>query len=165
MLSARRLAQGDPGLLAAIERSQRLLHRRALVAGVASAMPVPGLDWAVDAALLSRLIPAINQHFGLTPAQIDRLDPRERDKLQKAIAQVGALLVGKFITQDLLLRSARLIGVRLTTVQVARFVPLVGQAASAAIGYGAIRFLGQQHIQDCVRVVRQAGLALPPPTD
>ena len=28
MLSARRLAQGDPGLLAAIERSQRLLHRQ-----------------------------------------------------------------------------------------------------------------------------------------
>ena len=165
MLSARRLAQGDPGLQAAIVRSQRLQHRRALVAGAASALPVPGLDWAVDAALLSRLIPAINHHFGLTPQQIDRLDPRERDKLQKAIAQVGALLVGKFITQDLLLRSARLIGVRLTTVQVARFVPLVGQAASAAIGYGAIRFLGQQHIQDCVRVVRQAGLALPPPSD
>ena len=81
MLSARRLAQGDPGLLAAIERSQRLLHRRALVAGAASALPVPGLDWAVDAALLSRLIPAINHHFGLTPQQIDRLDPRERDKL------------------------------------------------------------------------------------
>lgn len=164
MLSARQLAQGDAALLAAIERSQRLLHRRALVAGVAGAMPVPGLDWAVDAALLSRLIPAINQHFGLTPGQIDRLDPGDRDRLQKAIAQVGTLLVGKFITQDLLLRSARLMGLRLGTAQVARYVPLVGQAASAAIGYGAIRFLGQQHIRDCVRVVRQAGLALPPPT-
>lgn len=164
MLSARQLAQGDAALLAAIERSQRLLHRRALVAGVAGAMPVPGLDWAVDAALLSRLIPAINQHFGLTPGQIDRLDPGDRDRLQKAIAQVGTLLVGKFITQDLLLRSARLMGLRLGTAQVARYVPLVGQAASAAIGYGSIRFLGQQHIRDCVRVVRQAGLALPPPT-
>ncbi|HQQ70105.1 MAG TPA: hypothetical protein PLL92_07330 [Alicycliphilus sp.] len=164
MLSARQLAQGDAALLAAIERSQRLLHRRALVAGVAGAMPVPGLDWAVDAALLSRLIPAINQHFGLTPGQIDRLDPGDRDRLQKAIAQVGTLLVGKFITQDLLLRSARLMGLRLGTAQVARYVPLVGQAASAAIGYGAIRFLGQQHIRDCVRVVRQAGLALPAPT-
>lgn len=165
MLSARRLAQSDAALLAAIERSQRLLHRRALVAGVAGAIPVPGLDWAVDAALLSRLIPAINQHFGLTPVQIDRLDPGDRDRLQKAIAQVGTLLVGKFITQDLLMRSARLMGLRLSTAQVARYVPLVGQAASAAIGYGAIRFLGQQHIRDCVRVVRQAGLALPPPTD
>lgn len=163
MLSARQLAQGDPGLLAAIERSQRLLHRRALVAGVASAMPVLGLDWAVDAALLSRLIPAINHHFGLTPQQIDRLDPHARDQLQKAITQVGALLVGKFITQDLVMRSATRIGLRLTTVQVARYVPLVGQAASAAIGYGTIRLLGQQHIRDCVRVVRQAGLALPPP--
>ncbi|MBS0509489.1 MAG: hypothetical protein JSR53_19125 [Proteobacteria bacterium] len=163
MVSARQLAQGDAALLAAVERSQRLLHRRALVAGVAGAMPVPGLDWAVDAALLSRLIPAINQHFGLTPGQIDRLDPSDRDRLQKAIAQVGTLLVGKFITQDLLLRSTRLMGLRLSTAQVARYVPLVGQAASAAIGYGAIRFLGQQHIRDCVRVVRQAGLALPPP--
>ena len=41
---------------------------------MASAVPVPGLDWAVDAALLSRLIPAINAHFGLTPEQLDRLE-------------------------------------------------------------------------------------------
>lgn len=157
------MAAGDAALTAAVRHSRQLLHRRALVAGVASAMPVPGLDWAVDAALISRLIPAINLNFGLTPDQIDRLDPGKREKVQKAVAQVGTLLVGKFITQDLVLRAARRVGMRLTAKQAARFVPLAGQAVSAVIGYGAIRYLGEQHIQDCIRVVRDAGLALPAP--
>ena len=36
--------------------------------------------------------------------------------------------------------------------------PLAGQAAAAALGYATLRYLGQQHIQDCVRVVQAAGL-------
>lgn len=157
------MAAGDPAMLAVVRQCRQLLHRRALVAGVASAVPVPGLDWAVDAALLSRLIPAINASFGLTPEQLDRLDPAKREKVQKAVAQVGTLLVGKFITQDLVLRAAKVVGVRLTAKQAARYVPLAGQAVSALIGYSAIRYLGEQHIKDCLQVVRSAGLALPAP--
>lgn len=153
----------DPALLAATRRCRQLLHRRALVAGVASAVPVPGLDWLVDAALLSRLIPEINAQFGLTPLQLDRLDPKKREQAQKAIALVGSVLVGKLITQDLVLRAARRIGVQLTSKQVAKFVPLAGQVVSAAIGYGALRYLGEQHIRDCARVAQLAGLALPAP--
>lgn len=153
----------DPALLAAAQRSRRLLHRRALVAGVASAVPVPGLDWLVDAALLSRLIPEINAQFGLTPQQLDRLDPARREQTQKAIALVGSVLVGKLVTQDLVLRAARRIGVQLTSKQAAKFVPLAGQVVSAAIGYAALRYLGGQHIRDCARVAQLAGLALPAP--
>ncbi len=163
MPSTLQMAAGDPAMLAVVRQCRQLLHRRAMVAGVASAVPVPGLDWAVDAALLSRLIPAINAHFGLTPEQLDRLDPSKREKVQKAVAQVGTVLVGKFITQDLVLRAAKLVGVRLTAKQAARFVPLAGQAVSALIGYSAIRYLGEQHIKDCLTVVRSAGLALPAP--
>ena len=42
-------------------------------------------------------------------------------------------------------------------------MPLAGQAVSALIGYSAIRYLGEQHIKDCLAVVRSAGLALPAP--
>jgi len=49
-------------------------NKRALVAAAASAVPVPGLDWAVDDALLSRLIPEISKEFGFTPSQLDQLD-------------------------------------------------------------------------------------------
>ena len=52
MASAQQMAADNPQLAAAVQRSRRLLHRRALVAAAASTVPVPGLDWAVDAALL-----------------------------------------------------------------------------------------------------------------
>ncbi|MDD2711957.1 MAG: hypothetical protein PHU77_03480 [Simplicispira sp.] len=153
---------GSP-MAAAVARAQRLLHRRALVAAVASTVPVPGLDWAVDAALLSRLLPQISAEFGLTPQQIDQLDPHQREKVQKAVALVGSVVIGKFITQDLLLKATKSLGVRLTTRQLAKYVPLAGQAVSAALGYATLRYLGEQHIQDCMQVVETAQLQLPAP--
>lgn len=165
MPSALDLASGHAGLTAAVLRGRKLLHRRALVAAAAGALPVPGLDWAVDAALLSRLIPKINAEFGLLPAQLDQLTPHERDRVQKAVALVGSLLIGKFITRDLVLKAARTVGMRLSAGQVARYVPLAGQAVSAVMGYTAIRYLGEEHLKDCVRVALQAGLRLPPPDD
>ena len=142
-----------------LERSRSLLQRRALVAAAASAVPVPGLDWAVDAALLSNLIPAINREFGLAPEQIDQLDPGNRERVEKAVAMVGSMLIGKFITRDLVLKAARTIGLRLSAQQAAKFVPIAGQVASALMGYLAIRYFGEMHIRDCVRATEhlQAG--------
>lgn len=160
MPTAMQEARGHPALEAAVRRSRQLLHRRALVAAAAGAVPVPGLDWAVDAAMLSRLIPRINTEFGLAPTQLDRLSSRQREQVQKAVAMVGSVLVGKLITRDLVLRAAQAIGVRMTAAQAAKFVPLAGQAASAVMGYAAVRYLGEQHIRDCVRVARAAQLRL-----
>ncbi|HSV44337.1 MAG TPA: hypothetical protein VLJ58_00990 [Ramlibacter sp.] len=163
MPTSLQLAAGDPALLDVVRGCRQLLHRRAMVGAVASAVPVPGLDWAVDAALLSRLLPEINARFGLTPEQLDRLPAHKREQVQKALATVGSMLVGKFITRDLVLRAASTIGMRLTAKQAARYVPLAGQAVSALIGYSAIRYLGEEHIKDCVQVLKSAQLALPAP--
>ena len=40
---------------------------------------------------------------------------------------------------------------------------LAGQAVAAALGYATLRYLGEQHLRDCVRVAHEAGLALPAP--
>lgn len=163
MPTALELAAGDPRMVEAVRRGRRLLHGKAMVAAAASAVPVPGLDWAVDAAVLSRLIPAINAEFGLTPDQITRLEPRQRDQVQKAVNMVGSVLIGKFITRDLVLKAAATVGMRLTAKQASKYVPLAGQALSALVGYSAIRLLGEEHLKDCVRVVQQAQVALPAP--
>ena len=167
MPTALHMAAGDPvnsaALEAAVKRSRKLLNKRALVAAAASAVPVPGLDWAVDAALLSKLIPEINKEFGLTPAQLDQLDPKKRDQVQKAVAMVGSVLIGKFISRDLVLKAATKIGVRLSTKQLAKYVPFAGQIVAAAVGYAAIRYFGEEHMKDCIRVARSAQLALPHP--
>lgn len=155
----------DTALDGAAQRSRQLLHQRALVAAAASVLPVPGLDWAVDAALLTRLLPQINAEFGLTPEQIDRLDPAQREHIQQAVAAVGSALIGKLITRDVVLRLTQAVGVRLTAKQAAKFVPLAGQAVSATLGYALLRYLGEQHIQDCIRVAKivQLRLQAPPP--
>ena len=153
----------NPQLAAAVQRSRRLLHRRALVAAAASTVPVPGLDWAVDAALLSRLLPQISAQFGLTPEQLDQLDPGKREQVQKAVTLVGSVLIGKLITKELVLRITRTVGLRLTTKQLAKYVPLAGQAVAATVGYATLRYLGEQHLRDCVLVVQQSQLQLPVP--
>src|SRR3990170_639641 len=163
MATSLQLAAGNPVLLNAVRRSRSLLNRRALLGAAASAVPIPGLDWAVDAALLSRLVPAINAEFGLTPAQLDALPAHKREQVQKALAMVGSVLIGKFVTRDLVIRMAQTLGKRLTVRQAARYVPLAGQAVAAMMGYAALRYLGEEHIKDCVRVAQAAQLLLPAP--
>ncbi|WP_226858505.1 hypothetical protein [Diaphorobacter aerolatus] len=160
--SAEHLAGDDPALRAAVARSRKLLKNRALVAAVAGAVPLPGLDWAAQAALLSRIIPKINAEFGLTPQQLDELSPEKRDRVQNAITVVGSALIGKFITREMVLRLAKVVGMRMSTAQAAKYVPLAGQAASAALNYATLRFLGEQHLRDCVQVAKQAQLTLEP---
>ena len=161
MSTALHMASDNAALEAAVKRSRKLLNKRALVAAAASAVPVPGLDWAVDAAMLSRLIPEINKEFGLTPAQLDQLDPKKRDQVQKAVTLVGSVLIGKLISRDLVFKAATKIGVRLSTKQLAKYVPFAGQIVSAAVGYAAIRYLGEEHMKDCIRVARHAQLEVP----
>jgi uncharacterized protein (DUF697 family) len=161
MPSSIQLAAGDKDMLAVVQRCRKLLNRRALMGAAASTVPVPGLDWLVDAALLSKLLPAINAEFGLTPEQLDRLPKHKREQVQKAVGVVGSMLIGKLVTRDMVVRVASVIGTRLTAKQAAKYVPLAGQAVSAIIGYTAIRYLGEAHIKDCVEVCQRAGLPLP----
>ena len=160
MPTSLQLAADDAALQAAVIRSRKLLHKRAMFAAVASAVPVPGLDWAVDAALLSKLIPAINKEFGLAPEQIDQLDPKKREQVEKAVAMVGSVLVGKFISRDLIIKAGTKIGTRMATKQLAKYIPLAGQLVAASVGYAAIRYFGEEHMKDCIRVAQQAQLRL-----
>ena len=160
MPTALHLAADDAALQAAVKRSRKLLNQRALIAAVASAVPVPGLDWAVDAALLSKLIPAINREFGLAPEQIDQLDPTKREQVRKAVAMVGSVLIGSFISRDLIIKATTKIGARMATKQLAKYVPLAGQIVAATVGYAAIRYFGEEHMKDCIRVAKQAQLRL-----
>ena len=165
MPSAIELAQGDPALIAEVRRSRKFVARKALLAAAASAVPLPGIDWAADAALLSRLVPQISAEFGLSVTQVETMAPQQRERIQKAATTVGALLVGRLVTRDLLLALAKHAGLRLTTKQATKYVPVAGQIVSAGLGYAALRALGEQHIKDCVKVARAVQFALPSAPD
>jgi uncharacterized protein (DUF697 family) len=163
MPTSLQLAAGNPVLTERVRACRKLLNRRAMVGAAASAVPLPGVDWAVDAALLARLLPEISSQFGLTPEQIARLPAHQRDNVHKAVSVVGSMVIGRLVTRELVIRMAKTIGVRMTTKQAAKYVPFAGQAVAAVMGYAALRYLGEEHIKDCIRVVQEAQLALPAP--
>ena len=155
------VAPASPQVQAATQRARKLLKKRAAVAAVASAVPVPGLDWAVDAALLSRVLPQISAEFGLSHEQLDLLDPKKREQVQKAVAVVGSVVIGKLVTRELALKAAGGLGVRMTTRQLSKYIPFAGQVVAATLGYATVRFLGEQHIRDCIKVAQEAQVPLP----
>ena len=108
-----------------------------------------------------RQLPQISAEFGLSPEEIERLAPERRLVVFKAISAGGSLLVGRVITKELVLTMVRLVGVRLTAQQAAKFVPLAGQAVSAALTFGALKYVCEQHIQQCMAVSRQLQLGAP----
>jgi uncharacterized protein (DUF697 family) len=140
-----------------------MVSQRALIAAGVAAVPIPGIDWVTDVGILVRLLPRINEAFGLTPEQVERLSPERRLVVYKALSAGGSLVIGKVVTRGLVLQLLKLVGVRLTTQQAAKFVPLAGQAVSAALTYTALRYVCEQHIRQCAEVARQ--LALPAPVE
>jgi uncharacterized protein (DUF697 family) len=146
----------------AIARQCRsLVTKRALMAAGVAMVPVPGLDWLTDVGVLIKLLPEINHAFGLSPEQIERLAPNRKLVVYKAISSGGGLLIGKLVTRELVIQVLKTVGVRLTTQQAAKFVPIAGQAVSAMLTFGALKYICDQHIRQCQSVARQ--LALPAP--
>jgi uncharacterized protein (DUF697 family) len=138
-----------------VRHCRRLVSRRAMMAAGVAVVPLPGIDWVTDIAVLMRLIPQINEAFGLMPSQIERLAPDRRVVVYKAISAGGGLLIGRLVTRELVMKALRIVGVRLTAQQAAKFVPIAGQAVSAVLTYSSLRYVCEQHIQQCVSVSRQ----------
>ena len=148
---------------AVVRQCRRMVNKRALVAAGVAVVPIPGVDWITDVAVLLKLIPAINHAFGLTPEQVERLAPDRRLVVYKTISAGGGMLVGRLVTRELIVKLLKLVGVRLTTQQAAKYVPIAGQAVSAVLTFSSLKFVCEQHIQQCVAVSRQLMLPAPAP--
>jgi uncharacterized protein (DUF697 family) len=151
-----------PGTAVEIESVARAcrqtVSRHAMLAAGVAAIPIPGIDWVTDIGILLKLIPQINSAFGLSPEQVERLAPDRQVVVYKAITASGGLLIGKLVTRELLIKALQIVGVRLTTQQAAKFVPIAGQAVSAALTYSALRYVCEQHIRQCMVVAQQVNV-------
>jgi uncharacterized protein (DUF697 family) len=136
------------------ERCRRLVQRRAAVSAGISAVPLPGLDVVTDLRLFATLIEDINREFGLTPEQVGRLQPQLKIRAYEAAVSVGGTMVGRYITREIVSKLLQRSAGKAVAKQATRFVPLAGQAASAAIGFFAFRQIGYQHVEACAAVAR-----------
>src|SRR5919108_683213 len=99
-----------------------MVTKAAALSGGAAVVPIAGVDIATDIGLLLKLIPRINRRFGLSPEQIDRLDAQTRALTYNVIMAVGGQLVGRLISQRMVLGVLRKVGVRMTADQACRYI-------------------------------------------
>ena len=136
------------------DECKAMVTRRAGLSAGAVVIPIPGIDIGADVSLLLEMIPAINEKFGLTPNQIDQLPQQVKKITVVAITSVGSEMVGKMVTKHVLLQILKKIGVRVTGKAFIRFIPVLGQAVAASISFGAMKMVGNAHVEDCYKVVR-----------
>ena len=137
------------------DECRSMVTKRAGLSAGAAVIPIPGADIGADVALLLDMIPAINRKFGLTPDQIDHLDPQVKRIILVAITSVGSELIGRMVTKPVILQVLKRIGIRVTTKTVAKFIPFLGQALAATISFAAMRMVGNAHVDDCYEVARK----------
>ena len=141
------------------DECKSMVTTRASLSAGAAVIPLPGIDVGADVTLLLEMIPAINRKFGLTPEQIDDLDPQFKKITLVAITSIGSELIGKMVTKQLIMQVLKRIGVRVATKSAAKFIPILGQVLAATISFGAMKMIGNSHVDDCYEVAKKALLA------
>ena len=134
----------------------RMSRRRAFLSAAASIVPVPFTDIATDVVLLKQIIPKISDKFGVSKDQIDEYNPQAAIFIYDAAKRLGAKMIGKHVTKQLIIQVLRKAGARFTTKQAAKYVPVIGQAISAGISFTAMRFIIHSHIDECYKVAGAA---------
>ncbi|MGO2263974.1 MULTISPECIES: hypothetical protein [Halomonas] len=119
-------------------------------------IPIPGVDIGSDVAILLRLIPKINDKFGLTPEQIEGLDTESKVMVMTAISNVGSKMAGKYITKKLVVSLLQKMGVKVAATGVAKYVPFVGSAVAGGISFTAMKYMGNSHVEDCYKIALAA---------
>ncbi|GGC10074.1 hypothetical protein GCM10011572_34520 [Pseudoduganella buxea] len=132
-----------------------MVRRRAVVSAGVSAVPIPGIDIVSDLKLFTQLIDDVNREFGLTPEQVEKLQPKYKLIAYQAAVSVGGALVGRLVTRDMVVKLLQRTGKKIVARQASKFVPLAGQVTSAAIGFFAFRQIGYQHVEACARVAQE----------
>lgn len=123
--------------------------------------PIPGVDIAVDVGILVKMSSQIRDIFCFSDRQIESLPATLRQIFKQRSAQFAA----KYITRAGIMLILKRMGSRIAIKNIGRFIPIVGQIASAAIGYKMTLSFGERVADDAEalatelfdRVVRESG--------
>lgn len=125
------------------QAAERLIRFHAGLAAANSLNPVPGLDVGVDAGILTALHHSITRLYGL-PTEPAQSPVCFLSILQPITWRLGPTLTGKVV--GALLRQ---IGLECIGRETTKWLPVVGTAISATIGYQIVSRYGEKLLQEC----------------
>lgn len=116
------------------------------IAGAVNGLnPIPGLDVSVDVGVMWKMLADIRESFGI--------DSETESTLQKykiivpAARNVFAMMAKESVTSFLKKEATQFLGKNFS-----KYIPFVGQAAAACVGYAMTMELGKRYIEDCYQL-------------
>lgn len=131
-----------------------LVKKRAYLSAGASAVPIPLFDVAVDAGLLSQLLPEISIKFGLEEEQMAIYDPETHEIDWKVVGSRGIAFAGLVASRGVTRMTIQGMGTRILSRQIIKFIPLGGTIVAASMGYFVFRKIAMSHIDDCYTLAK-----------
>jgi len=117
------------------------------IPGLPTFIPIPGLDVSVDLSILLALFKDIRDDFGLTDDSLAGLK-------ESSIPFVASLAnnVYKYASNEGVLILLKSVSGREAVKSFAKYVPFIGEAIAASLGYAITSNAGKSYLDDCYKL-------------
>ena len=112
--------------------------------------PILGVDIAVDVSILLKLFSQIRDDYGLNGNLLDSL----KGSSIPAVARLANNVIGYAVKEGIMLLLKRFAGQE-AIKSVAKYIPFVGQAIAAGLGYAITSNVGNSYLNDCHELAEQ----------
>ena len=133
---------------------EKLVKQRTRLSAGAAVIPLPFIDVAIDAGLLTQLLPEISERFGLIDEREKAIDLKSKDVHWGEVKDRAVDFAGIMATRGVVKKTVQGFGGRILAKQVTKFVPLGGQLVAASIGYAIFKKIANEHISECYRLAK-----------
>lgn len=131
-----------------------MVKRRARVSAGVAIVPVPFFDVAVDASMLTMLLPEISERFGLLKDRQGAVDLESREVHWKELKNRTIDFAGLMATRGIVKKTVQGFGGRIAAKQVTKFIPLGGQLVAGTMGYMIFKKIATDHINQCYNLAK-----------
>ena len=133
---------------------EKLVKKRAKLSAGVALVPIPFFDVAVDASMLTVLLPEISERFGLTEGRQPAVDLESRAIHWQALKDRTVDFAGLMATRGIVKKTVQGFGGRIAAKQVTKFIPLGGQMVAATMGYMIFKKIANDHIEQCYKLAK-----------
>ena len=133
---------------------EKLVKKRAKLSAGVAIVPVPFFDVAVDASMLTMLLPEISERFGLIEGRQSAIDLESRAIHWAALKDRTVDFAGLMATRGIVKKTVQGFGGRIAAKQVTKFIPLGGQMVAATMGYMIFKKIANDHINQCYKLAK-----------
>lgn len=132
-----------------------MVKKRARVSAGIAIVPVPFFDVAIDAGMLTQLLPAISERFGLLEDRKGAVDLESREVHWKELKDRTVDFAGLMATRGIVKKTVQGFGGRIAAKQVTKFIPLGGQMVAATMGYMIFKKIATDHVNECYKLAKE----------